>query len=82
MQFFFEKFQHLGVARTPHIIRAGVNGLNAHISQTAFARNLIQVPKDAEYAFSHLTAIHLIGLVGLDFKKYLKNNFLPKNLNF
>ena len=82
MQSFFEKFQHLGVAQAPYIFRVGTNGLNAHISPTTYVRNLIQVPKDAEYVVSYLTSIHLIGLAGLDFKLTEKNNFLPKNLNF
>ena len=46
----------------------GPNGLNIHISQTTYAKNLIQVPKDAEYVVSYLTSIHLKGLTGLDFK--------------
>ena len=47
----------------------GGNSLNAHISQTIFARNLIQVPKNAEYVVSYLTSIHPIDLAGLDSKK-------------
>ena len=78
MQIFFEKFQHLGVAQAPYIFRGGANGLNAHISQTTCARNLFQVPKDAEYVVSYLTSIHLIGPTGLDFKLTEKNWIFTK----
>ena len=46
--------------------------------QTTYARNLIQVPKDAEYVVSSPTLIHVIGLAGLDFKLTEKNNFFTE----
>ena len=56
----------------------GGNGLNAHISQASYARNLIQVPKDAEYVVFYLISIDFIRLAGLDFKKNFKKQFFTE----
>jgi len=45
-----------------------LNGLKVNIYLSTYARNSIQVPKDAECVVSYLTLIHLISLSSLVFE--------------
>ena len=69
MQNIFQTSLHLRVPQAAYIVFSCPSDQNSHVSHTAYNRNFILIPKDAEHAVFYSILIHFIVLSScLDFK--------------